>query len=60
MGDRLESISGCTQVRIKVHRKYYCWYVGLVYDPRELLQVTTTRPGVAGVLHLTTQGAVPP
>jgi hypothetical protein len=25
--------------------------VGLVYDPRELLGVTTVRPGVAGVLH---------
>jgi hypothetical protein len=35
-----------------MHRKDYGWFVGLVYDPRVLLQVTTAKPRVAGVLHL--------
>jgi hypothetical protein len=26
--------------------------VGLVYDPRELSEITTTRPRVVGVLHI--------
>jgi hypothetical protein len=50
MDDRPESFSGCAQVRIKVHRKDYSWSVGLVYDPRELIGVTTVRRRVAGVL----------
>jgi hypothetical protein len=37
MGDRLENLSGCAQVRIKVRRKDYFWSMGLVPDPRELL-----------------------
>jgi hypothetical protein len=32
-------------------QKYYGWFVGLVYDLRELSGVTTARPGVTGVLH---------
>jgi hypothetical protein len=52
MGDRLRSFPGCAQVRTKVHRKEYGWFVRLVYDPRGLPGVTTVRPGVArGVLH---------
>jgi hypothetical protein len=31
-----------------VHRKDYGWSVGLVYNPREMSGVTTTRPVVAG------------
>jgi hypothetical protein len=34
-----------------MRRKEYGWFVGLVYDPTEMLEVTTVRPGVAGVLH---------
>jgi hypothetical protein len=29
--------------------------VGLVYDPRGLLGVTTTRPGMAGVLQMVSE-----
>jgi hypothetical protein len=34
-----------------MRRKEYGWFVGLIYDPTEMLEVTTARPGVAGVLH---------
>jgi hypothetical protein len=51
MGDRLGNLSGCTQVRTKVCRKDYDWYLGLVYDPTGLPGVTTARPGVVGVLQ---------
>jgi hypothetical protein len=39
-------------VRTKVCRKDVDWPVGLVYDPRGLLGVTTARSRVAGVLHV--------
>jgi hypothetical protein len=52
MGDRSESHSESTQVRIKVFKKDECWSVGLVYDLRELSGVTTARPRVAGVLQM--------
>jgi hypothetical protein len=51
MGDRPRSFSGCAQVRTKVHRKEYGWFVGPIYDSMGLPGVTTTRPGVAGVLQ---------
>jgi hypothetical protein len=35
----------------KVHTKDSCWSVGTIYDPRELLVVSTTSPGVHGVLR---------
>jgi hypothetical protein len=31
------------------------WSVGLVYDPRGLPEVTTVRPGVAGVLQMVSE-----
>jgi hypothetical protein len=36
----------------KVHIKDSCWSVGMVYDPRRLLEVSTVGPRVAGVLHM--------
>jgi hypothetical protein len=38
-----------------VTRKYYGWFVGLVYDPRELSGVTTVRPGMARVLQIVSE-----
>jgi hypothetical protein len=35
-----------------VHRKNYGWSMGLVYDSRGLLGVTTARRGVVGVLQM--------
>jgi hypothetical protein len=58
MDDRPGSFSGCAQVRTKVHRKEYGWSVGLVYDPRELTGVTTTRPGVPGVLQMVSESTL--
>jgi hypothetical protein len=29
-----------------------CWYVGTIYDPRELLGVSTADPGLDGVLQV--------
>jgi hypothetical protein len=39
----------------KVHTKYSCWYVWMVYDPRGLTGVNTAGPGVDRVLHMTTE-----
>jgi hypothetical protein len=55
MDDQLRSLLGCTQVRTKVCRKDYGWYVGLVYDHRGLSGVTTARPGVVGVLQMVSE-----
>jgi hypothetical protein len=55
MGDRPGSFPGCAQVRIKMCRKDYGWYVRLVYDPTGLTGVTTTRPGVTGVLQMVSE-----
>jgi hypothetical protein len=57
MGDRPESFPRSARVRTNVRRKYYGWFVGLVYYPRELSGVTTARPRVPGVLQYT-QGGV--
>jgi hypothetical protein len=35
-----------------VHTKDSCWYVGAIYDPRELPGVSTVGPGVDGVLQV--------
>jgi hypothetical protein len=35
----------------KVRTKGSCWFVGTIYDPRELPGVSTADPGVDGVLH---------
>jgi hypothetical protein len=51
MGDRPGCLPGCAQVRTKVPRKDLGWFVGLVYDLRELSGVTTVRPRMAGVLQ---------
>jgi hypothetical protein len=36
----------------KVRTKDLCWSVGTIYDHRELLGVSTTGPGVDGVLQV--------
>jgi hypothetical protein len=54
-GDRPGSFPGCAQVRTKVHRKDYGWFMGLVYDPRGLPGVMTTRPGVTRVLRMVSE-----
>jgi hypothetical protein len=51
MDDRPGYFPGCAQVRTKVHKKDYGWSMGLVYDPSELLEITTARLGVFGVLQ---------
>jgi hypothetical protein len=33
----------------KVHTKDSCWSVGTIYDPRELLGVSTAGPGIGRV-----------
>jgi hypothetical protein len=48
MGDRPESFPGCARVRINVHKKDYGWFVGLVYDPRELPGERPPGPGWLG------------
>jgi hypothetical protein len=35
----------------KVRTKDPCWPMGTIYDPRELLGVSTADPGMDGVLH---------
>jgi hypothetical protein len=35
----------------KVCIKDVCWSVGTIYDPRELIGVSTAGPEVDGVLH---------
>jgi hypothetical protein len=35
-----------------VRTKDSCWYVGTIYDPRELKGVSTIGPGVDGVLQV--------
>jgi hypothetical protein len=35
----------------KVRTKYLCWYMGTIYDSRELLEVNIAGPGVDGVLQ---------
>jgi hypothetical protein len=45
-------LPGCTQMRTEVRGKDYYWSMGLVYDPRELPEVMTAKPRVAGVLQL--------
>jgi hypothetical protein len=36
----------------KVCIKDLCWFMGTIYDPRELPGVSTTGPGVDGVLQV--------
>jgi hypothetical protein len=52
MGDRSGSFPGCVQVKIKMCRKDYSWYVRLVYDSMKLPEVTTARSGVTRVLQV--------
>jgi hypothetical protein len=39
----------------KVHTKYSCWHVEMVYDPRELSGVSIVGPGVDGVLQVVSE-----
>jgi hypothetical protein len=39
----------------KVRTKDSCWSVGTIYDPRELPGVSTTGPGVDGVLQVVSE-----
>jgi hypothetical protein len=41
----------------KVCTKDPCWSVGTIYDPKELLGVSTTDPGLDGVLGVQVYGA---
>jgi hypothetical protein len=38
-----------------VHIKGSCWSVGTIYDPRELLGVSTAGPGVNVVLQVVSE-----
>jgi hypothetical protein len=38
-----------------VRIKDSCWSVGTIYDPKELLGVSTTGPGVDGVLQVVSE-----
>jgi hypothetical protein len=38
-----------------VHIKDSCWSVGIIYDSRELSGVSTTGPGVVGVLQVVSE-----
>jgi hypothetical protein len=38
-----------------VRTKDSCWYLGTIYDPRELLGVSTTGPIVDGVLQVVSE-----
>jgi hypothetical protein len=40
----------CTSEDKSVQKRL--WSMGLVYDPRELTEVTTARPGVPGMLQM--------
>jgi hypothetical protein len=53
--DRSRSILRCAQVRIKVRRKNYGWFVRIVYDSRVLSGVTIVRSRVAGVLQMVSE-----
>jgi hypothetical protein len=44
----------------KVRKKDLCWYVGTIYDTRELPGVNTAGSGVDGVLHALWIGESPP
>jgi hypothetical protein len=35
----------------KVRTKDSCWFVGTIYDPRELSGISTVGPGLDGVLQ---------
>jgi hypothetical protein len=58
MGDRSRSLLGCTQIKIKVCKKDYNWYVRLVYDLSELSGVTIVSLRVIGVLQLQDYGFI--
>jgi hypothetical protein len=55
MSDRPRSFLGCAWVRIKCAQKDSCWYVGTIYDPRELPGVSTAGPGLGGVLQVVSE-----
>jgi hypothetical protein len=46
MGDRPGSFSQVRMSEDKVCTKDSCWYVGTIYDPRELPRVSTAGPGI--------------
>jgi hypothetical protein len=46
MSDRPRSFSRVRMSEDKVRTKDSCWYVGTIYDPRELLGVSTTSPRI--------------
>jgi hypothetical protein len=46
MGDRPVSFSRVRMSEDKVCTKDPCWYVGTIYDPRELPGVSTAGPGI--------------
>jgi hypothetical protein len=52
MSDRPRKFSRVRMSEDKVPTKYMCWSMGTIYDPRELLGVSTTGAGVDGVLQV--------
>jgi hypothetical protein len=59
MGEQPRSFSRVRMSEDKVCTKDSCWSVGTIYDPGELPGVSTTGPGLDGVLHtLTSVGAL--
>jgi hypothetical protein len=46
MGDRPGSFSRVCMSKDKVCTKDLCWFVGTIYDPRELPGVSTAGPGI--------------
>jgi hypothetical protein len=64
MGDRPGSFSRVRMSEDKVCTKNPCWSVQTIYDPRELLGVSTVGPGIGRVVtappSVACLGAAPP
>jgi hypothetical protein len=39
----------------KIHTKDSCWYMGMAYDPKELLEISTASLGVDMVLQMVSE-----
>jgi hypothetical protein len=56
MGDRAGCFSRVRMSEDKVSTKGSCWFVGTLYDPRELLGVITAGPGIGWGVTATPYG----
>jgi hypothetical protein len=54
MDDCPENLLKCIS-EDNVHVKYLCWYVEMVYDPRELPRENIVGPGVDEVLQMVSE-----